>query len=385
MRKRFVPKFVIGSKTYNLFIAPLRPILPHTPKLESRGDRPLKMKFEDQLNALIYYHLQEHSSARHLIQDLKEDEFAKKFIAPEGGISRSSFSEAINNRGLEQLQHVFQELYKQASDVLPSEYEELGELISIDGSLIDAVLSMHWADYRKGTKKAKAHMGFNINKGIPKKVFLTDGNAGERPFVDQILSPGQTGVMDRGYQSHRVFDLLQSSGKSFVCRIKAKTAKKVIQENPIDESDYIFYDAEVLLGSKGINQTERSVRVVGYKVDGTKFYVATDRRDLSADQVATIYKLRWKIESFFKWWKQHIKVYHLIAHSKYGLMVQILGGLITYLLMSIYCHKQYNEKVSIKRVRQLRSTILNELYGSQDVEHGDLFVKEQPTDPLAKT
>ena len=42
-----------------------------------------------------------HKSARHLVQDLKENVFAKEHIAPDGGISRSSFSEAINHRGLD--------------------------------------------------------------------------------------------------------------------------------------------------------------------------------------------------------------------------------------------------------------------------------------------
>ena len=244
---------------------------------------------------------------------------------------------------------------------------------------------MHWADYRKGSKKAKAHMGFNINTGIPQKVFLTDGKSSERPFVGKILKPGQTGVMDRGYQSHKDFDLLQSDNKSFVCRIKNKTAKTIITENHIPEDNYIFYDAEVLLGTKGINQTKKSVRVVGYTVDKSKFYVATDRRDLSAEQIATIYKLRWNIESFFQWWKKHLKVYHVIARSEYGLMVQIMAGLITYLLMSIYCHEQFKEKVSVKRIRELRTIILNELYGQQTQESLNDNFKEQSRDFHAKT
>jgi len=63
-------------------------------------------------------------------------------------------------------------------------------------------------------------------------------------------------------------------------------------------------------------------------------------------------------------WKRHLKVYHLIARSEHGLMVQILAGLITYLLLAIYCYEQHNEKVSIKRVRQLRIKIQNELRNS---------------------
>jgi hypothetical protein len=380
-----IPKKQLQSLAFDKFKTPLVKLMPLTPELLSRGDRPLKMSFEDQLNALIYFHLQEHSSARHLIQDMKENEFAKQNIAPEDGISKSSFSEIINGRGVEQLQFIFENLYKQAVGVLPKDHAELGDLVSIDGSLIDAVLSMYWADYRKGSKKAKAHCGFDINHGIPNKIYLTDGKGGERPFVSLILSKGQTGVMDRGYQSHKNFDLLQDENKHFVCRIKAKTTITILKENCVDPESYIFYDAVVLLGTPEQNQTRKPVRVVGYKIAGTKYYVATDRQDLTAGQVATIYKLRWTIENFFKWWKEHLKVYHLIARSEYGLMVQILGGLITYLLMAIYCREQFNEKVSIKRVRELRTTILNELFQGQDSlgtvtdednifkEHGNLF------------
>ncbi|MBF0468708.1 MAG: hypothetical protein HQK61_07465 [Desulfamplus sp.] len=132
------------------------------------------MAFEDQLNALIYFHLQEHKSARQTIHDLKENEFARQCIAPEDGISRSGFQEAINNRGLEQLQSVLQELSRKAAGILPKEHAELGDLVAIDGSLIDSVLSLYWAYYRQGFKKAKGHFGFYINQGIPTGVHLSN-------------------------------------------------------------------------------------------------------------------------------------------------------------------------------------------------------------------
>ncbi len=303
----------------------------------------------------------------HLVQELNYSEFATACIAPKGGISLSSFCEAINRRGLEQLQHVFMALYKHATNILPKQYEELGDLVAIDGSLIDAVLSMYWADYRKNSKKAKGHFGFNVNQGIPAKIHLTNGKSSERPFVNMILSPGQTGIMDRGYQSHKNFDRLQDEGKHFVCRIKNATIKTVIEKYHVESDSYVFYDAQVLLGTKDCNQTQRPVRVVGYRVEGVEYYVATDRYDLSAEQIATIYKLRWTIEAFFKWWKKHLKVYHLIARSEHGLMVQILGGLISYLLMAIYCREQFGEDVSIERIRELRIKIKNELMAGEQL------------------
>lgn len=258
----------------------------------------------------------------------------------------------------------------------------MGDLQAIDGSLIDAVLSMGWADYRKGAKKAKIHLGFDLNHSIPAKLFFTNGKGDERPFVSRILSPGQTGVMDRYYQHHKLFDFLQEEGKHFVCRIKANTKKTIIRALEVRQDSHIFFDALVLLGTPRVNQTAQEIRLVGYRIGHAVYWVATDRFDLSAEQIALIYKLRWEIEKFFGWWKQHLRVYHLIARSEYGFMVQMIAGLITYLLLSIYCQKHYKEKVSIKRVRELRIKIQNEARG---FVFDKVEINEQLTHPYAKT
>ncbi len=80
---------------------PARKLLTIAPLLLSNGDRPLQMTFEDQLNALVYFHLEEHSSGRDLIHDRDENDFARQEIAPEAGIEKSSFFEALGTRGLE--------------------------------------------------------------------------------------------------------------------------------------------------------------------------------------------------------------------------------------------------------------------------------------------
>ncbi len=366
-----------ATPSFHELLAPVYKILSHTPPLESKGDRPLQMTFEQQLQALIFFHLEGFSSGSHLVQALEQDDFARQEIAPPDGIKKSSFFDAINHRGLEQLLYIFENLQANATKTLPKEYAHLGDIVSIDGSLITAVLSMHWADYRDGSKKAKVHLGFDLNHSIPSKLFLTDGKGDERPFVSKILSPGQTGVMDRYYQRHKDFDLWQTEEKHFVCRIKRKTYKTVIETNPVSPDSIVFYDATVLLGTPKVNQTEKPVRLVGYRVDGKKYWVATDRHDITAEEVAYIYKLRWDIEIFFGWWKRHLKVYHLIARSQYGLMVQMLAGLITYLLIAIYCRNNFNEKVSIKRVRELRIKIKNEAASFNFHDSTQNVLKEQ--------
>ncbi|MBI5787673.1 MAG: IS4 family transposase [Candidatus Schekmanbacteria bacterium] len=322
VKKKAIPSYMKLRK-------PLKEILLKTPALVSRGNRPLQMSFEQQLDALILFHLQEHKSGRELLQFLEEDDFARENIAPENGIEKSSFFEIVNSRGLKQMLYVFQELAQQAKGCLPQAHPELGDLVAIDGSFIAATLSMSWADCRAGAKKAKAHIGFDLNRSIPAKIFLTPGKGAERPFVNQILTPGQTGVMDRGYQCHKDFDLWQNEGKLFVCRIKAKTSKTCIRNNELTPGGIVFFAAVVLLGT-GVNQTEKELRLVGYRIDNIEYWVVTNRYNLSGEQVALGYSLRWEIEKFFAWWKRYLKVYHLIARSEYGLMVQILSGLITY-------------------------------------------------------
>ena len=107
------------SDSFFKFLQPVGDILPQTPVLKTRGDRPLKITFEDELKILVFFHLEEHVSARHMLQVLEQDDFVRENIAPENGIKKSSSSEAINERGLEQFQFVFEELSRKASIYCP--------------------------------------------------------------------------------------------------------------------------------------------------------------------------------------------------------------------------------------------------------------------------
>jgi len=361
MRKNNWPHVSLKNiTTYMTFRKPLKEVLDNIPCVESKGNRQFQMTMEQFLDSLIYYHLEIPDSGRHLVQELEQDSFARKVIAPHKGIKKSSFFEAMHSRNLEFFIQVFNALSAQATSVLPKKHADLGDLVAVDGSLISVVLSMTCADYRKNSKKAKAHLGFDLNRSLPSQLTLTSGKGDERKEVKHLLSPGQTGVTDRYYQCHKYFDLWQSQGIHFVCRIRDDTRKTVIREFPVPTDSSVFYDAIVILGSTDKNVTLKPLRVVAYRIGTQTYWIATDRFDLSAEQIAAIYLLRWKIEIFFGWWKRHLKVYHLLARSMHGLMIQLLAGLITYLLLAIYCYEQFKDNISIQRLRQLRIAIHNE-------------------------
>jgi hypothetical protein len=349
-----------NSKTFTQFIRPLTDSLAELPILASGSNRPLEFDFESQVKSLVYYHLHHFDSGRHLLQALDEDDFARQMIAPPGGVSKSSFFDAINTRGREHLFGLFSRLAQKASALLPQSHPEWGDLVVVDGSLITCCLTMEWADYRKGYKKAKAHLGFDPQRTIPRGLVLTHGKADEKDQVETLVRPGQTAVMDRYYQCHADFDQWSSHGRKYVCRIKENTTKYVVKNNPVPLGSSVLSDEWVILGSSKKTYTRTPVRLVIIQVENKVYWIATNDFDLTAEQIADIYRMRWAVETFFGWWKRFMRVYHILARSEYGLTVQLLSGLIAYLLLAIYCHEHFKEKVSIRRVRELLYRIRNE-------------------------
>ena len=350
----------ISSPTFSMLIAPLERILTEITPLESTSNRCITFTFDYQLKSLIYYHTEEFTSAQALLEEMQaEDSFAHHNLVPETGLGESTFYEANSSRGLTQMLEVFGKLVKKASKRSGVVHAQLGDLVAIDGSLIDATLSMIWADYRDSKNKAKAHLGFDLNRGIPRKLYLTEGKGGERPFVSCILESGQTGVMDRGYQDHSRFDEWIDEEKHFVARLKNNTNWEVLEKRPFDKNSKVFFFAKVQLGDEN-HRMQHPVYLVGFRVGKKIFWIATDRADLTATEIAFIYSLRWEIEKLFSWWKRHLKVYHLISRNRHGMLLQLLAGLITYLLLVLYCYRLYGEKPSIRRLRELRRRIRKE-------------------------
>ena len=310
----------------------------------------MQLTFDDQLRALVYFNLEEYASDRAVLRVLKQNSFANDYVTPPKGIEMSDFLEAINTRGLDQLSQLLNWLIKKAGQVIPAKCKHLGNLVSMDGSLFFA---MDRADPACKAKKSRLHVGFDINRGIPTKVFLTGHQQVAHVFVEKTVGTGETAVMGRRYLGKQGFDQWQIHRKLFVCRIPDAVARGVAKAADRLEESIVFHDAMVSLAGSGLSLAEKPVRLVGCLVGSQKMWLATNRYDLSADNLAEVYALRWDIDTFLTWWKRHLKVYRLVAWNEYGLMVQILGGLITYLLLATYCREQYNEPVSVLRVREL--------------------------------
>ena len=348
------------SPTFSTLLAPLEAHLPHLSPLVSRGNRPLDFTFAHQVRALVYYHTEAFTSGQDLLQAVDNDPLARALMVPESGLGESTFYEANADRGSLQMFELLDRLTQQVSKRLKIAYPELGKLVAIDGSLIEACLSMRWAEYSSTQRKAKAHLGFDLNYGIPRCLKMTDGKGAERPFVSTLLDEGETGVLDRGYVDYQRFDAWIEEGKHFVARIRKNAQREILKSLPLPEATPIFFFAKVRLGDD-TRRMEHPLFLIGFKSRGKVYWITTDRADLSAEQIAFIFSLRWEIESFFAWWKKHLEVYHLISRNKHGVLLQLLAGLVTYLLLVLYFHQKFGEKPSIRRLRELRRHLRQEV------------------------
>ena len=194
------------SPTFSTLLSPLEAHLPHITPLVSGSNKPLTYTFAHQIRGLVYYHTERCTSAQDLLESARCDGFVNQLLIPESGLGESTFYDANANRGSTQLLELVDRLSKKAAKCVNISHAELGRLVVIDGSLIPASLSMTWADYRKNVRKAKMHLGFDLQGSIPRKMILTHGKGAERPFVSCLLEEGETGVLDRGYQDHQRFD-----------------------------------------------------------------------------------------------------------------------------------------------------------------------------------
>lgn len=347
------------SPTFSTLLAPLEGQLPYLTPLASGSNRPLDFTFDLQVRALVYYHTEAFTSAQDLLQAVDEDPFAHRLMVPECGLGQSTFYEANATRGSQQLLELVDRLAKKVGKRLQTPPLAVGELVAIDGSLIEASLSMHWAEYSSTQRKAKAHLGFDLKRGIPQHLALTEGKGAERPFVSTFLAPGDTGVLDRGYVDYHLFDAWIDEGKHFVARIRKNAQRDVLEQLPIPAHTTLFFFAQVRLGD-ATHRMAHPLFLIGFKSRGKIYWVVTDRADLTPEQIAFIFALRWEIETFFAWWKRHLKVYHLISRHPHGVLLQLLAGLVTYLLLVLFFHECYGERPSLRRLRELRRQIRRE-------------------------
>jgi hypothetical protein len=272
------------------------------------------------------------------------------------GISRvslGSLSEASRVFDAEALQGVITEL---AARALPlagaADLKALEGLTAVDGSLLPALPRMAWALWVDETHRAaKMHLAFEVLRGVPVKVTVTEGNGSEKNELRKMLEAGRLYVVDRGYAEYQLFQEIIDAKSSFVGRIRNDANWTAVKERPVSpeaKATGVLSDREVWLGGKksrkALEQTLRIVEVDTGKIDKKGnpevLLLATNCMDLDADLVALAYRYRWTVELFFRWFKCILGCQHLLSHSENGVEIQVYVAIIASLLVSLWTGKK---------------------------------------------
>lgn len=297
-------------------------------------------------------------SLRSMQQASQLQKVQKKLGVPRSSLG--SLSEAARVFDSDMMLDIIQEL---AVDVKPiahsAKLKDIQAILTIvDGTLLTALPKTVDALWRDEDKKAyKAHVQYEILKGVPVKSTLTNGNVCEKRTLSQNLESNRLYVLDRGYAKYELLQQVIDAQSNFVCRIRDDAVYEIIENRTLTADDIqagVLQDMIVKLGCsstedslrqpvrllklKLAEETEYSAVNIKYtnKTKPQTMLLATDRQDLAADVISLIYKCRWQIEIFFRFFKHILGCRHLLSYSSNGVELQIYAGIIVCLLIALY-------------------------------------------------
>jgi len=279
----------------------------------------------------------------------------RKLDAPRFG--KSTIAEAMRAFDPNLLAEVVRDLSRRVPQLGDERLRGLKQVLTaVDGSLLRALPRMAWALWVDENKRAaKLHVAFEILRGVPGRLDVTEANASEIDFIENNLKPGRLYVTDRGYAKYCLFQKIVEAESSFVCRLRNNAVTETIETLALSEADReagVVSDRIVRLGkdpeARGLNAAVRIVEVeTETREGGTRMLLATDRRDISAELVALIYRHRWQVELFFRWLKSTLNFGHLLSDSRTGVTIQVYAAIIATLLIAIISGRKPDKRTFV--------------------------------------
>jgi len=237
-------------------------------------------------------------------------------------------------------------------------------LYALDSTTIDLCLSLFpWAKFRKHKAAVKLHTLLDLRGSIPTFISITGGKVHDVNILDEILpEAGAFYVMDRGYVDFKRLYVFTLSAAFFVVRTKSNVILQRRYSHVVDKSTGVRSDHTVILTAIGSAEAyPDALRRVSYLdvKTGKRFRFLTNNFVLSALTIAHIYKARWKVELFFKWIKQHLRIKAFYGTSENAVKTQIWIAVSVYVLVAIV-RKQLRIEVSLYQILQILSVTLFE-------------------------
>jgi len=237
---------------------------------------------------------------------------------------------------------------------------ELAQTVyALDSTTIDLCLSLFpWARFRSTKAAVKLHTLLDLRGPIPTMIAISDGKRGDVSILDDlILEPGAFYVMDRGYVDFERLYRFVLAGAYFVTRAKANLQASRLASRPVDPGTGVRSDQLVGLRLlKSFKHYPDRLRRIHYRdpETGQALVFLTNNFDLPALTIAQLYKCRWRVELFFKWIKQNLRIKHFFGTSDNAVKTQIWIAICVYVLVAIV-RKELRLELSLSQMLQVLS------------------------------
>ncbi len=227
------------------------------------------------------------------------------------------------------------------------EMPDVGPVRAIDASLFRVSSSFAWARYQPELQAAKILVEYDVVTALVQAPILTEGRVHEATTVRTLpKQPGTTYLWDRGFWSFADFDDYCRRGVYFVTRCKENTVVAPLTAYPVPAHSSIVADEEVVIGN-GVKRMEHSVRLVTVRgEDDSTFRLVTNRFDLPAHVISSLYRNRWRIELFFRWLKHYFPTRRFFGQSQEAVYAQIAAAFIAHILL-VHRHRQLGYRGSL--------------------------------------
>jgi transposase len=298
-----------------------------------QGPNPRKFTYWSHLVAMLFGQWSARKSLRDVVFSVNRQTH-KLYHLGLSKLKRSTLADANQQRPAVIFEKTYYKLYERLSAELAPQPQKAPQIKIIDATTIDLCAAVFpWAKFR--TRKGAIKLHTVLNGVLPQCVLVTDGKTHDLQAVQDLrFKAGDLLIFDRAYLDYAWLYQLHQDTVWFVTRLKRSSCYEVIKEKPA--SAPVLADQVIRLSSpKGRASYPESLRRVHYRdpKTGNEYVFLTNRLDISALEVAELYRRRWQIELFFKWIKQNLKIKAFYGTSKNAVLIQIWTALIAYLLL----------------------------------------------------
>jgi hypothetical protein len=315
----------------------------------------------DQFLCMAFAQLTYRESLRDIEACLRAQPAKLYHLGLRGKISRAALADANECRDWRIYAEFAQALIRIARQLYAR--EPLGvdlhqSVYALDSTTIDLCLSLFsWARFQQTKAAVKLHTLLDLRGAIPSFVHISDGKLHDVNVLDLLLpEAGAFYVMDRGYHDFERLYVLHQAGSFFVTRARSNMKFRRVHARTVDKATGLICDQTIQLTLFYSQQRypERLRRIRYRDPDGRRLVFLTNHMTLPALTVCELYRLRWQIELFFKWIKQHLRIKRFFGTSENAVKTQVWIAVAAYVLVAIV-RKRLDLPLSLHSMLQILS------------------------------